>query len=670
MKTKSLVFGMIALTFLGLTSNAQKTKFTAPIIDKNNVFEEKNGLVAIEAEYFYKQSKSEIRQWYRTIRHETPEVGRDEDENHGSNASNYTYLEILPDTRVTHADSLIRGDNFSNEPGKMAMLHYKVKINDPGRYYVWVRAFSTGGEDNGVHVGLNGKWPENGQRMQWCDGKNEWTWASQQRTKEVHCGVPHEIYLDIAESGIHDIQFSMREDGFEFDKFVLTKDKNYVPKDNGPRVVINWPEPSYFQRIGTFVVENKTLPVDDFPVEGTGFYRDAGRRWLAINPNKQKEAKTTTTFNFKSGVYDVVFVGVGENDGQSNFTVAINDTELGSFSPKTTLKMFDEGSNFNEVWNNVELKKGDDIKVTAKIGSADGKEWARARWAGLIFTPVGKGETVKNAVLDDSSTSSTTGIPTINPPAGRIAIVADGNSPDPDDLGGTAVSISLLRAAGLEDRLVHYSHSCDLERVERISERAEKERHALMQTACDVTARRWGGFDDLTFFDAKWQPDETVKDLSEAINASTAENPLWIVEAGEPDIIGMALEASKKAKHKYVKVVTHHPANDDAGDFYTWQQILDFGVEEVRIPDQNVNLKVSLEKWDWAKNHSDPRIQWVWLLGKIAEVDDVVTFQKGKWDCSDAGMVLYWITGATNGGLKLGTVLDVKHLLLNYVGEN
>ena len=658
---------MIALTFLGLKSNAQESKFTAPIIDEENVFEEEDGQVAVEAEYFYKQSKSEIRQWYRTTRHETPEVGRDEDENHGSSASNHTYIEILPDTRVTHADSLVRGENFTNEPGKMAVLHYRVKINDPGRYYVWVRAFSTGGEDNGVHVGLNGEWPEHGQRMQWCDGKNQWTWESKQRTKEIHCGVPHEIYLDIAKSGIHDIQFSMREDGFEFDKFVLAKDKNYVPKVNGPRVVIHWPEPSYFQRIGTSVIENKTLPVDDFPFEGTGFYRDAGRRWLAINPNKHKEASTTTTFNFKSGAYDVVFVGVGENDGQSKFRVTINDTELGSFSPAMTQKMFDEGSNFNAMWENVKLNKGDNIIVTAKIGSADGKEWARARWAGLIFTPVGKGEAVKNAVLADTSMYGTTGKPSINPPAGRIAIVADGNSPDPDDLGGTAVSISLLRATGLEDRLVHYSHSCDLERVERISERAEKERHALMQTACDVTARRWGGFDNLTFFDAKWQQEQTVSDLANAINASTAEDPLWIVEAGEPDIIGMALDASNKSKHKYVKIVTHHSANDDAGDFYTWQQILDFGVEEVRIPDQNVNLKVSLEKWDWAKNHSDPRIQWVWLLGKIAEVDDVVTFQKGKWDCSDAGMVLYWITGATNGGIKQGTVDGVKHLLLNYV---
>jgi hypothetical protein len=667
METKTILICLITLTLFALKSKAQESRFTASIIDEKNVFEEKDGMVAVEAEYFYKQSRSEMRQWYRTTRHQAPEIGRDEDENHGSSASNHTYIEILPDTRVSHDDKLIHGENFSNEPGKMAILHYKVKINSPGRYFVWVRAFSTGSEDNGLHVGLNGEWPDHGQRMQWCEGKNQWTWASKQRTKEVHCGIPHEIYLDIQESGTHDIQFSMREDGFEFDKFILTKDQNYIPSDNGPGVVLNWPEPSYFQRIGTSVIENKTLPVDDFPIEGTGFYRDAGRRWLAINPNKQKEAMTTTTFNFRSGAYDVVFVGVGENDGQSRFTVAINNKELGSYAPALTQKMFEEGSNFNALWENVQLKKGDSISVAARIGSADGNEWARARWAGLIFTPVGKGKEVKNTVLSAPLKSDTTMMPTINPPAGRIAIVADGNSPDPDDLGGTAVSLAMLRATELEDRLVHYSHSCDLLRVERISEAAEKERHALMQSACDVTARRWGGFEGLTFFDAKWQQDETVKDLTEAISASTAEDPLWIIEAGEPDIIGFALDASNKTKHKYVRVVTHHPANDDAGDFYSWQQILDFGVEQVRIPDQNVNLKVTLEKWDWAKNHPDPRIQWVWLQGKIAEIDDVVSFQKGKWDCSDAGMVLYWITGATNGGLEVGTVDDVKKLLLNFI---
>ena len=256
----------------------------------------------------------------------------------------------------------------------------------------------------------------------------------------------------------------------------------------------------------------------------------------------------------------------------------------------------------------------------------------------------------------------------INPPLGRIAIVADGNSPDPDDLGGTAISIALLRASGLEDRLVHYSHSCDLVRDDRISEQAEKERHHLMQVACDMTARRWGGFNNLTFYDAIWQKDNTINDLCWAINASTLEDPLWIIEAGEPDIIGMALQKTPKEKHKYVKVVTHHPANDNAGDFYTWQQILDFGIEEVRIPDQNINLKLDHEKWDWAKNHTDPRIRLIWTIGNIAEIDNIVNFQKGKWDCSDAGMVLYWITGANvNDGLEAGGMEVVKTLLESYI---
>jgi hypothetical protein len=259
----------------------------------------------------------------------------------------------------------------------------------------------------------------------------------------------------------------------------------------------------------------------------------------------------------------------------------------------------------------------------------------------------------------------------INPPSGRIAIIADGNSPDPDDLGGSAVSLALLRAAGLEDRLVHYSHSCDLIVLERISEEAEKERHPMMQIASEGTARRWGGFDHLTFYDAKWNTDKTVLDLRKAVMASTATDPLWILMQGEPDIIGMVLDITPKEKHKFVRIITHHPVNDNSGEYYTWNEILAFGVEEVRIPDQNINLKVEKNEWNWAMNHPDDRIQWIWTMGKMAEVDDVVKFQKGYWDCSDAGIVLYWITGAnTNHGLVAGSVQDVQNLLTKYVVEN
>ncbi|SFD27809.1 hypothetical protein [Algibacter pectinivorans] len=654
-----------------LLLNAQSTKFTTPIIDNEVIFQENNGMVAVEAEYFNKQSKFEHRQWYITSKNAVSNVGSDEDAPHHINASNDTYIEILPDTRITHSDKLVQGENFSNKAGEIGILHYKVRISNPGRYYVWVRAFSTGSEDNGLHVGLNGAWPKNGQRMQWCEGKNKWTWESKQRTKEEHCGIAKEIYLDIEKAGVHDIQFSMREDGFEFDKFILTKDSTYTPKGEGLKVTTLWPMQSYYKQIAASNIENKTLPIDDFPIKGTGFYKHAEGKWLGINPNKQQEAQTTTPFTFKNGNYDLVFVAVGENDGQSEFTIRINNKKLGTFKPPLTKDLFEEGESNNALWENVKFKKGDKITVIAKIGSADGKEWARARWSGIIFAPVGKGKEVIKTPYNGAIKVAQNTAPVIKAPKGRIAVVADGNSPDPDDLGGTAISLALLRATGLENTLVHYSHSCDIVRVNRISEKAEIERHALMQSVCDVTARRWGGFDGLKFLDAKWNIDETIKDLAKAINASTAEDPLWIIEAGEPDIIGFALDASSKDKHKHVKVITHHPANDDAGDFYTWQQILDFGVEEVRIPDQNIKLKVNIAEWDWARDHKDPRLQQVWLFGKMAEVDDVVKFQKGKWDCSDAGMILYWITGANlNNGLKQGTVDDVKNILLNYIAKN
>lgn len=200
-----------------------------------NVFEEKNGVVAVEAEHFV--SKSDLtgdfdRSWYVTSENQggpTP----DPDPSHHDDASGSTYLEILPDTRVTHDDKLTTGVNFTGTPGSEAEVSYQIYFNTPGKYFVWVRCFSTGSEDNGVHVGLDGEWPASGQRMQWCSGKNKWTWESKQRTNANHCGEAQKIFLNIPNAGLHTITFSMREDGFEMDKFVLSQayDK---PSGNGP----------------------------------------------------------------------------------------------------------------------------------------------------------------------------------------------------------------------------------------------------------------------------------------------------------------------------------------------------------------------------------------------------------------------------------------------------
>ena len=221
-----------------------------PIVDPTVVFEEEGGLLAVEAEHYVRQSMTDVRAFYLTHASSTPDVTPDGDAAHVAGASGGAYLEILPDTRRTHDDKLIRGENFAPNPGQLAILHYRVHINTPGRYYVWVRAYSTGTEDNGLHVGLDGKWPASGQRLQWCDGKRSWRWESRQRTQKQHCGEPFKIFLDIPEAGEHTIQFSMREDGFEFDKWLLTTDREFPrPAGVGPATLLKsgaLPEPYPF----------------------------------------------------------------------------------------------------------------------------------------------------------------------------------------------------------------------------------------------------------------------------------------------------------------------------------------------------------------------------------------------------------------------------------------
>ena len=208
----------VLITFLSLAP----LPASGQAIPGDIVFGESDGVVIVEAEHFHRQSLDAVRRWHVVSEREQPAAEPDGDPAHLAGASGGAYLEALPDTRRTHDDTLTRGENFSNEPGILAVLHYKVHFTNPGRYYVWVRAFSTGTEDNGIHVGLNGAWPDSGQRMQWCEGKYAWRWESRQRTKEQHCGVPGQIWLDVETPGVHEVLFSLREDGFEFDKFILS----------------------------------------------------------------------------------------------------------------------------------------------------------------------------------------------------------------------------------------------------------------------------------------------------------------------------------------------------------------------------------------------------------------------------------------------------------------
>ncbi len=176
--------------------------------------------IRVEAENYSEKSA----RWYLTTQDISPDVADDPDPPHYSTASGSGYLELLPDTRVTHDDTLNRGENYWGDSTGGPSITYRLDIPEPGRYLVYTKAYSTGTEDNGIHVGLNNNDPESGKRIQLCGGKRKWTWSSAQRVPENHCGVEKTIYLDITQAGVNEIFFYAREDGFEIDQFILLKE--------------------------------------------------------------------------------------------------------------------------------------------------------------------------------------------------------------------------------------------------------------------------------------------------------------------------------------------------------------------------------------------------------------------------------------------------------------
>ena len=155
---RSSFFGLILASCFALLAQTTCASDTSqPIADSQLVFAEKDGLVVVEAEHFVQQHLAEVRAFHITTSQQTPGITPDGDETHVAGAAGGAYVEVLPDSRRNHNEKLIRGQNFSNEPGKLAVLTYRVHFQTAGRYYVWVRAFSSGSEDNGLHVGIRAR---------------------------------------------------------------------------------------------------------------------------------------------------------------------------------------------------------------------------------------------------------------------------------------------------------------------------------------------------------------------------------------------------------------------------------------------------------------------------------------------------------------------------------
>lgn len=378
-------------------------KASPNMVNKNYV--ESQGVVVIEAENFSSQVLADTRRWL--VFKEGDEVNAkgvfaDPDIPHTQGASGNSYIEILPDNRTNHDETLITGENFSPEPGVMGVLSYPVYFTQPGRYYIWGRAFSTGPEDNGFHFGVDGVWQDSSQRLQLCGGKHQWTWSSQQRRSNNHCGTPHTLWLDVAKAGQHTLMVSMREDGAELDKIILTLDDSYTPEGTGPAETLDIPT-KLVEKDTYLDVENYTYLLHSnkyFDYENgklKSFYLDKARGVLAVNAgnpamrNKFISATYKVKHNWTGRKFNLQLVTLTELDGESEYKVLLNGKVLAEVkNPETNVDyqeaLFDIGL--------VELSKGDKIVIQSnavtngKIPEGDITAFSRGRWRGLVLQPV------------------------------------------------------------------------------------------------------------------------------------------------------------------------------------------------------------------------------------------------------------------------------------------
>ena len=238
---------------------------------------------------------------------------------------------------------------------------------------------------------------------------------------------------------------------------------------------------------------------------------------------------------------------------------------------------------------------------------------------------------------------------------GRIAWSADGNYNDPDDWSASPVALAIFAACGLREKLVHFDYNCILSQSKP---GMEKEHAASVLGA----ARRYG-YREAVFHDCQKDLPGAIESIKRAINASSADDPLYFILAGPMEVPALAIAQSDPARRPFVYCISHNNWNDSyaSGDLvkHNKRDVIPLGVKWVQIQDQNPLLMSSPygrapkpEEWRpffWMRDSADPhnRFQWERLRAST------------RPDCSDAGMGYFLVSGDERCDIaKLKSLLD------------
>ncbi|MHC4620917.1 MAG: hypothetical protein ACYTEQ_24485 [Planctomycetota bacterium] len=104
-------------------------------------------------------------------------------------------------------------------------LDFQVDFVKTGTHYVWIRGYGASGSDDSIHAGLDGAEISTCDRISTFSTSYTWSKATMDGPDAT---------FDVASTGVHTVNAWMREDGFVFDKIVLTTNAGYTPTGDGP----------------------------------------------------------------------------------------------------------------------------------------------------------------------------------------------------------------------------------------------------------------------------------------------------------------------------------------------------------------------------------------------------------------------------------------------------
>ncbi|MDU0352920.1 hypothetical protein RS130_02370 [Paraglaciecola aquimarina] len=215
------------------------------------------------------------------------------------------------------------------------------------------------------------------------------------------------------------------------------------------------------------------------------------------------------------------------------------------------------------------------------------------------------------------------------------------------------------------NQLVHFSYNNFIDSAPHTTDINE------MAIGVEGAIKNWN-YDPSKFFDVSADYKNALHHLTQVLEESTHDNPLYFIHMGPSEFLYRAVknvvENGHAASLAHVNIISHSGYNDNhlrRGDpkfdkkpvaddkkHHTLEQVIALSggrMQYKRIKDQNGkwdpallwNSKHDWSVWQWMQAHQDKSVQWIYKRMK-RHPDDVA-------DISDAGMVYFLLTGDEDG---------------------